>query len=237
MISALLLLASVAAAFNPLPVTTDSAKNVEQNFMDLSQEIARKSCNTGCTINGNLVISGGSITIPSGGLTYNGYLMPSPSSIALSSSAASTSGSLVKCVSSNTIGRQSLTGTVAIPIDGTIPQNTEGFQLLELSITPAAAGNLLYIRATINNDDTVASKKIATLFKDTGADAISAGTTVGEFTAVHIIHRRSAGAASAQTFKLRVGTESGGNFIVNGFGANSLGNVIESGLEVCEYAQ
>lgn len=106
--------------------------------------------------------------------------------------------------------------TTAIPVDNTIPQNTEGaaFASLDTTITPTSAASILEVEVhiPIMSGSTTIDHVLA-LFRDSGADALFAQvqsitnnnyTHQGQF-----IFRVVAGSTSATTFKLRYGPHSG----------------------------
>ncbi|MEW6303498.1 MAG: hypothetical protein AB1705_08515 [Verrucomicrobiota bacterium] len=122
--------------------------------------------------------------------------------------------------------------TSVIPVDDTIPQNTEGTEILTLAITPTATTNELWIRATVpvanaNNG----GQTVVALFQDTTANALAATMKESASSSAHvnpcvIEHVMPAGTTSATTFKLRVGTYNATyNAYVNGHGARLFGGV------------
>lgn len=112
------------------------------------------------------------------------------------------------------------TSTAAtIPGDDTIPQITEGFQILSASITPKSATNKLKItvNALLSNSAIVTSG--CALFQDSNANAIAASTmTVGAAgwsIALPLTCYITAGTTSLTTFTVRVGA-TGGTTYING---------------------
>ena len=66
------------------------------------------------------------------------------------------------------------TGTTLMPLDDTIPQNTEGDEYMTLSITPTDADNLLEIEAVGNFSHSAAGRwLLMALFQDSDADALA----------------------------------------------------------------
>lgn len=132
--------------------------------------------------------------------------------------------------------------TSAIPYDDTIPQNTEGTELLTVSHTPLDADNKLIIKAQIQLFPTSAKAAAAALFKDSDASAIAAASMMlyqnPDYLNVPLVfqHTRTAGTTSAVTFKVRVGTLLGGTVYINGTDTGrKFGGVITSFIEVLEY--
>ncbi|HEY6021943.1 MAG TPA: hypothetical protein VIY48_19400, partial [Candidatus Paceibacterota bacterium] len=66
------------------------------------------------------------------------------------------------------------TGTTLIPLDDTIPQNTEGNQYMSLSVTPTKTTNFLNIDVTFIGSSDVANPIIVALFQDSIANALAA---------------------------------------------------------------
>lgn len=119
-----------------------------------------------------------------------------------------------------TILNTSVAVTSGFPKDNTIPQQTEGVEVMTVSITPTKATNLLEIYAFVwgQRDDNACDLEMA-FFRDSTANAIAAcegiyqpttgGDNVGTLTTVV-----TAGSTSATTFKLRCGQISGGTLYI-----------------------
>ncbi len=133
------------------------------------------------------------------------------------------------------------TGTTTIPLDDTIPQNTEGTEFLSVSITPSATANLLLIQVVLNYSYSIVNTVTTALFQDTTANALAASCEYGS-TATGMINSgltyfMTAGTTSATTFKVRAGGETAGTLTLNGFsGARKLGGVLISSITVTEYS-
>jgi hypothetical protein len=104
--------------------------------------------------------------------------------------------------------------TTTIPYDDSIPQNTEGTELLTASITPSSASNTIRIRVTapLSLDDT-SGVMTAALFVDSTANAIGVGSYAPKTTSptletlsFEVMHSPST--TSAVTYKLRAGSNS-----------------------------
>jgi len=134
-----------------------------------------------------------------------------------------------------------VTCATAIPYDDTIPQNTEGNEVITVTITPTSATNRLVIefdagQTSINGTGRVMSA----LFQDATAGALAAasedfgGTT--DSVSLHLKHEMAAGTTSATTFKIRVGATSGATAYVNSSNAGSriFGGVAAARLRVTE---
>jgi hypothetical protein len=124
----------------------------------------------------------------------------------------------------------SVTGT-AIPNDTTIPQNTEGTEILTCAYTPIFADSTLEVSfiTFLNEDANTTALLIAALFRDSDANAISVAwqdcvatsTTLSNSPLTNTV-RVSAGSTATTTFKLRVGTNTNSVAIrYNGFTGTS----------------
>lgn len=113
--------------------------------------------------------------------------------------------------------------TSAIPDDDTIPQITEGTEILSASITPKTITNK--IRVLVNLADgccaSIGKYLITAVFLNGGANAIFA-KAVGmpdnqERAQVSIVFENVPASTSEQTYTVRVGTHDGSTFRLNGF--------------------
>lgn len=120
--------------------------------------------------------------------------------------------------------------TGSIPVDNTIPQNTEGAALsaLDTAITVQEAASLLEIEVTLPLVSVSASSAAGiALFRDSTADALSTVfKTVNSSTVDQMVIRAvvAAGSAGATTFKLRYGSQSGQTVYINSSAGSALGN-------------
>lgn len=134
------------------------------------------------------------------------------------------------------------TGSTQIPIDDTIPQSGEGFQVMAApAITPVSAANVRRTTVVANMGHAVNSAiMVAAAFKDSDAGAFAASLSVdlgtnGNAPAASFDDQRLFGSTSATTIKCRIGSGSVGTTTFNG--ANSgrlLGGVMASSLQVSE---
>lgn len=106
-----------------------------------------------------------------------------------------------------------VTTSTAIPADNTIPQNTEGAELVTCSITPRSATNkLLIIGSTFASPTNDGSLISLALFQDSTANGLAAtAALISEDWVVPLtlVHYMTAGTTSSTTFKLRGGPNSG----------------------------
>jgi len=126
-----------------------------------------------------------------------------------------------------------------IPLDDTIPQNSEGTELTAIAttITPKSATNVLEFECLVPYNLGSAATVIAALFQDSTANAIAAGWSGTAAAAdngfIILRHRMVAGTTSATTFKIRLGAAVA--FTVNGSSGNRfLGGVMAARLTVKE---
>jgi hypothetical protein len=130
-------------------------------------------------------------------------------------------------------------GTI-MPVDDTIPQSTEGDQILAATITPTNAASTLLISVDLNVQLAVASGLFASaVFVDSLSNAIAGrvGTspTTGRVETTHYTHSLSAGTTVARTYKVRAGSATATDLKINGDDATRLlGGVMTSSLTIVE---
>ena len=152
--------------------------------------------------------------------------------------AAQASGKIVQVVEATPYTTAGSTAS-AIPLDSTIPQNTEGAELTTVTITPTNASNRLRIEANLPFVDGSAGIFIcAALFQDSTANALALGvlTLNGTNYANNITftHEMAAGTTSATTFKLRAGPSTGTAYFNRRAAGETLGGVSAVRLRVTE---
>ena len=135
-----------------------------------------------------------------------------------------------------------ITTTSSITHDTSIPQISEGVEVLSLAITPTNASSVLYIFVDLMVG--TAGGGVGTimgLFKDSTADAIEAkivntGSVNNVQADAKFIHKISAGSTSAQTFTVRIGCGGSGTTSINSYNASSttLGGVMKSSVMIME---
>ena len=148
-------------------------------------------------------------------------------------------GAVVQVV--NTSNSAVSSGTTSMPYDDTVPQNTEGFEVMTRSIAPTATGNKLKIEVVVNASGAGNTQITAALFQDSTASALAAATksigTANRGEQIVFTHYMDAGTTSATTFKVRIGTNGTSNCTFNGESSSStrrLGNVMASSITITE---
>ncbi len=156
--------------------------------------------------------------------------------------ANSGSGSGVVVQVKNTQTGAVATGTTTIPLDDTIPQNTEGNEYMTLAITPTSATNRLKIDVVWCGASSALAAQFVTaaLFQDSTANALACGLETGHFTddnvTISFSHNMVAGTTSATTFKVRAGANGAGTTTFNGrASARLFGGVYASSITITEY--
>lgn len=154
--------------------------------------------------------------------------------------ASVTTGKVLQVV--NTTNSAVATNTTAMPYDNTIPQNTEGAELMTATITPSNSSNKLRIDVTVFCASSFGDITIA-LFQDSTANALAAGgydiiNRANAMIGISFSHYMTAGTTSSTTFKVRGGqSNAGSTFTFNGdSGARLFGGVIASSITITEIA-
>ncbi len=132
--------------------------------------------------------------------------------------------------------------TTAMPVDDTIPQNTEGTEVLTHAHTPRSTTNILLITVCIGGaqPNTAGVHMGVALFQDSTASALAAvSQTASEDSSENItfMYKMTAGTTSATTFKVRLGSSTGAQVRVNsgnGLG-RAFGGVGITSIRVDEY--
>ena len=123
--------------------------------------------------------------------------------------------------------------------DDSIPQNSEGFEVFTLAITPLSATNRLIFYYEGSHTNTTANVDIvASLFQDSTGDALTTSslesTNGGETNQLQLHHEMAAGTTSSTTFKIRVGAGSG-NVTTNGIATRLYGGALTTRLTIIEF--
>lgn len=123
--------------------------------------------------------------------------------------------------------------TALIPLDDTVPQNTEGTQILSATITPKSITNRLRIRVSVVGTTIATSAMIATVFSDLSANALSARyvtiDTANFEREINFEVEFVPASTSARTITCRVGPGSGTTVYMNG---NASGRIF-GGVSKC----
>ena len=134
------------------------------------------------------------------------------------------------------------TGNTALVHDNTIPQKTEGIEVMTLAITPKSASNKLFIQVTALGSVNGANRYLVmALFQDDIANALSVTATFESVQTGLIVtplnHFMTAGTTSEITFKVRMGANSTDTFTFNGDNGNrQFGGVANSSITITEIA-
>tara|TARA_R100000995_G_scaffold61079_1_gene31123 strand:- start:452 stop:1084 length:633 start_codon:yes stop_codon:yes gene_type:complete len=129
--------------------------------------------------------------------------------------------------------------TTLMVADDTIPQRTEGDEILTCAITRLSASSRLRIRAHCPFSVNGSMAVILALFQDTTANALAAvSTSTGdddEMNHMTLEHEMASGSTGSTTFKLRIGPVSSANVRTNGISTGRLlGGVMKTTLTVEE---
>ncbi len=110
-------------------------------------------------------------------------------------------------------------GTI-LPFDDTIPQITEGDEILSVAITPTNASSTLLIMFTGTFGGSTGQEIGAALFVDATANALNASscfvTAAGIATTNSMKHLVAAGNTSSRTYRIRAGSEVATDAFLNG---------------------
>ena len=141
----------------------------------------------------------------------------------------------------NTTNSASATTTSQMAADDSIPQSSEGLEVMTCSITPKSASSKLLIQVVVYGSDSGDAVMTIALFQDSGANALAAVTayqSTGTGTqTLSFNHFMTAGTTSSTTFKVRAAGNSG-TFTLNGYsGGRKLGGVASSSITIMEIAQ
>lgn len=134
------------------------------------------------------------------------------------------------------------TTTTVMPIDDTIPQNTEGGQFMSIIFVPTNVNNVLKIDVTFFGGEAsdFANAWGVALFQDATAGALAAGASTsatGTYlfpNSVNFTHYMKAATTSTTTFYVRAGAADAGTFTFNGGNGRTFGGVMASSISVEE---
>ena len=143
-------------------------------------------------------------------------------------------GNIIQIV--NTQTGTSASGTTTLPIDNTIPQNTEGTEFMTLAITPTSASSKLIIDVIYCGGISSADNLAVALFQDSIANALAVlpvAPPANAFVTVPLRHYMTADTTSSTTFKVRAGMDAAGTTFFNGA---YFGGTIASSITITEIA-
>jgi len=131
-----------------------------------------------------------------------------------------------------------------IPLDDSIPQNTEGTQLFTGTFTPISAASELEIKVEVFVGAGSSQDVCVALFKDEDVNAIAAswvdlraatGTSGEAFARINFTHRMASPGTSPITFKVRTGGIAATTY-VNGISTGRIGGgVVRSFIHASEW--
>lgn len=231
--------------------TESDQQNVQYTFDDIATYVLSQDSNTGGgggNAFGTIAVSGQSDVVAdsaSDTLTLvagsNVTLTTSAGGDSVTIAASGGSGGAIVQVK-NVVTGATASGTTTIPIDDTIPQNTEGNEFMTLAITPTSATNKLKIDVCIILSTTATAPwyMAAALFQDSTANALACAVDVCNATdgsiTMNFSYVMTAGTTSATTFKVRAGGNGAGTTRINGrAGARIYGGVLASSITITEY--
>lgn len=202
------------------------------------------------TLAGDFAISNGTGTLGTSGVTAGTYgtstVIPRITVDAkgrvtsMGTSALGSTGKVLQVVKSSTASV--ITCGTTIPWDDTIPQITEGNEVLTVSITPLSATSTIYLKfdASGSASGAVTNSAAAAIFKDSTANAIYAtqlhfwnATNYGiKFVASY---SEASGGTTARTYRIRIGADSPTIYInANNTGVRRYGGVSIAQFEAWE---
>ena len=173
-------------------------------------------------------------------LTTAGTWVTAPSLVQLYAPGIRLPGELVQTRRVTTSAKTNVSTT--IPNDDTIPQSSEGTQLLTQDITPKSATSLIRVTASAFGVTNGATSSEIAIFRDSGADALAAtlgstAVTVGYVTTCFLGYIEYSVGTSTVTYKMRVG-RTGQDIYYNGIDSSTrlFGGVAQTFLQVEEIA-
>jgi hypothetical protein len=177
------------------------------------------------------------------GIAVAGTVFTSNGNAALPSFQAMSVGRIVQVVYASSGALITVTGT--IPDDDTIPQKTEGTEVITCAITPTNASNILEITFTTSGFCHADYINTIALFQDATANAVAAisfgssssyGGVPGQSNNGILLYQMVAGTTSSTTFKIRMGNGNAGEIYINGTdgAARLYGGVASTVLKITE---
>jgi hypothetical protein len=151
------------------------------------------------------------VRISGGNWQCLGYVPISGKPVAAIARADLPAGSTIQTVSATYTSNTDLTAT--IPLDDTIPQITEGTEVVTVTITPTSATSTIEISFNAFGAASSASVLSAALFKDSGPNALQVSTMVAGGGSlpdcISLAYAEGAVNTTSRTYRIRVGLSSG----------------------------
>ena len=226
----------------------DSSGDLTANEITLTNPLPEASGGThqSTYTTGDILYASGANTLSKLAATASGEVLTSQGvGVAPAYAAAAGGGVVLQQVRTSTSALIPL--VTAIPYDDTIPQITEGTQILSLAITPTASDSVLVVEAkcpvSTSGAPNLAEISIA-IFRGSTASAVAAGmalqgNTENQDLAVMcaLNHFESSASTDATSFQFRVGGATTNDGDVNGEGnARLYGGTASSTLIITEYS-
>ena len=143
------------------------------------------------------------------------------------------SGSVVQMQSAVVTGYSLI--TAHLPSDDTIPQSSEGGEVITQSITASNANNSFLIHANIYAGTAANDTCTIALFKDSDANALAATAVLDSGHMIRtLVHKITAGSTSEITFKIRAGCTWADTYVNGTSTARLYGGVASTTLTIWE---
>jgi len=206
--------------------------------------------NLSTTLAGDFTISQGTGTLGTTGVTAGTYgtstavpriVVDSKGRISSVSTAAISSRKVLQVTRSTTTSV--ITCGTAIPWDDTIPQSSEGNEVLTIAITPISATSIIYLKfdASGSSNGAVANSATIAFFKDSDTNAIYATqvpfwTASGYGAKFNGSYSELSSSTTLRTYKVRIGINNANSIFINGnaSGVRQYGGVSIAQLEAWE---
>ena len=158
---------------------------------------------------------------------------------------SSTSGKTLQTLHTSTGAFTTYNSVPILPVDNTIPQNTEGSEIFTLAITPKSANSTIVVEATVNLGGTSyagGGNYAGAIFVDSTANAIAAdskfvGAGTGQYQTLRMNVSYTNSSLTSKTFRVRIGGDAIMAFYLNGANAaGKFGGTWVSSLKLTEIA-